>query len=213
MIALRHPIKAKIEDRYEFLAQLLHEYPCFLKKWEEAFVKNAETFAEETAGGDYDVKKGILDSYLQTVDATYYCKDMFYQSVLIMSYSYFESSVEIIKSDLGGFREADKIKEIHKRKNLKLTNEVSQALDFMNVIRELRNAICHNNGGTYKKTDLLKNLSETWDGFYFENSDNACYKTLIISKPDIVLETLNKARFILLDLCEKLNFKTTFIKG
>ena len=131
--------------------------------------------------------------------------------MLIMAYSYFEGCKEIIKSETDEIIDSDKIASIYHKKQLAMPDKLSKALAFMNKIRELRNNIAHNNCGTFKSIESLTELSKDWDGVDFEYNKDIYHNELIISKPDIIMETLNQAYYILSDICEKLNYKTTLI--
>lgn len=211
MIALRHPIRAKVNDRYRFLVHLLQEYPNLIGDWEEKTAQEFKTLAKKEANGDCEVENDIFLHNIRAFDDIDFRKDLFYKSMLIMAYSYFEGCKEIIKSETDEIIDSDKIASIYHKKQLAMPDKLSKALAFMNKIRELRNNIAHNNCGTFKSIESLKELSKDWDGVDFEYNKDIYHNELIISKPDIIMETLNQAYYILSDICEKLNYKTTLI--
>lgn len=202
-ISLRHPIKGKIDDNYHFIKDLLEEHLAFLNKWELSTRKEFESYAK--AEEDPEIRYTISSQYSTVFDDADYRKNLFHQAILIMSYSYFESCLDLILKDLGTSINNDKIPTIYKQRGIVMSEEETTAIDFMKDIRELRHDICHNNEGTYRRPELLTKLSKEWDGVNFDG-------TLIISKPDIVLEALDKSYLLLSRICEILDYKTTIIK-
>ena len=199
----RHPFRAKVDDSYHFIKDLLLEYLVFLEQWEKNEIEKIRLMAKESSDGDTEIESSIISQYMSAFEDTEFRKDMFYQAILIMSYSYFESCIEYIKKNIGnGFKENEGIKAVYNRIGRALSNEENHAVDFLNDIRELRNDICHNNKGTYKRNELLLRLSQEWDGIDF------CDGVLTISKHNIILETLEKSHFLLSNVCELLNYKT-----
>ena len=202
-ISVRHPIKAKIDDSYHFIKDLLSEHLAFLNKWELSTRKEFESYAK--AEEDPEIRYTISSQYSTVFDDADYRKNLLLQAILIISYSYFESCLDLILKDLGNSISRDKIQTIYRQRGIVMSEEETTAIEFMEEIRELRNDICHNNEGTYRRPELLKKLSKEWDGVNFDGM-------LTISKPDIVLEVLDKSYFLLSHTCEILDYKTTKIK-
>lgn len=201
-ISVRHPIKAKIDDSYHFIKDLLSEHLAFLNKWELSTRKEFDSYVK--AEEEPEVRS-IISAHDNVFDDADYRKSLFLQSILIMSYSYFESCLDLILKDLGYSISRDKIQTIYRQRGIVMSEEETTAIEFMEEIRELRHDICHNNEGTYRRPDLLKRLSKEWDGVNFDGM-------LTISKPDIVLEVLDKSYLLLSHTCEILDYKTTQIK-
>lgn len=128
--------------------------------------------------------------------------NMFYQSILLMSYSYYESCIAKLCEEA---KTKEKIQAICKSKNILLSEEASHAIDYLqNDINDLRNNICHNNFGTYRKSAVLKDLSKKNIGISYDSESNE----LIFSDSKFVEEVLNKMHMVLHELCEKLGYKT-----
>lgn len=202
-ISVRHPIKAKIDDSYLFIKDLLSEHLAFLNKWELSTKIEFKSYAK--AEEDPEIRYTISSQYSTVFDDADYRKNLLLQAILIISYSYFESCLDLILKDLGDSISRDKIQTIYRQRGIVMSEEETTAIEFMKEIRELRHDICHNNEGTYRRPDLLKRLSKEWDGVNFDGM-------LTISKPDIVLEVLDKSYFLLSHTCEILDYKTTKIK-
>ena len=132
-------------------------------------------------------------------------ENLFYQSIFLMCYSYYESCVAQLSKESNA---KETIKAICCSKNISLSEESLKAIDFLqNDIRVLRNNICHNNFGTYRKTCALQRLSDQNIGFEYD--DKAL--TLTFSDSKFVMSLLDKIHMILSELCEKLGYKTKFI--
>lgn len=204
VIAVRNPIKAKIEDRASFLKHLLQEYPVLLEKWEKETEREMESFAEECAEGCDEICTSVLSQCMHAFDDDESRKDMFYQAVFLMSFSYYESTVALLSSKT---KTREHIKAICKSNNISLTVESEKDIDYIqDEINALRNNIIHNNMGTYKKVDTLKNLAKKWNGLHYEND------SIWFTDPEIIEDAINKMHHVLSELCDKLGYKTKFTK-
>lgn len=127
-------------------------------------------------------------------------EDMFYQSIFLMCYSYYESCIALL-SKIANAKET--IKAICNTKNITMSDESLKAIDYLqNDINDLRNNLCHNNFGTYRKVDVLKNLSNQNLGLKYEDD------TLSFTGDELIRNTLEKMHVVLHELCEKLGLKT-----
>ena len=202
-IALRHPIAAKIDDRASFLNSLLKEYPKFLNEWENNAEKEFAQIAKDNADGDKEIESTIYSSLCSAFNDNADKMNMFYQSVFLMSYSYYESCVAQLSKNT---KTKEAIQAICKSKNISLSEGSLNAIDYLqNDINDLRNNICHNNFGTYRKTNSLKRLSELNIGFDYDDN------TLIFTDSKLIIDVLDKMHMVLHELCEKLGYKTKFI--
>lgn len=201
--ALKHPIMAKVENQASFLKALLDEYPKFLNEWENRLEKEIEQIARDNSDGDKDVKSTIYNSLCSAFENNEECLNMFYQSVFLMCYSYYEGCVAQLSKSANA---KETIFAICKSKCISLSEESLKTIDYLqNDIKDLRNNICHNNFGTYRKTNSLKRLSKLNIGFDY--SDN----TLIFTDSKLIIDTLDKMLTVLHELCEKLGYTTKII--
>lgn len=202
-IAIRHPIIAKVDDQASFLKTLLDEYPTFLNEWENKLEKDFKQISQDNSDGDRDAESTIYNSLCSAFKDNGGRINMFYQSVFLMCYSYYESCVAQL-SKSANVKET--IHAICKSKRISLSEESLKAIDYLqNDINDLRNNICHNNFGTYRKTNSLKRLSELNMGFDYDDN------TLIFRDSKLICETLDKMHAILHELCEKLGYTTKLI--
>lgn len=162
-IALRHPITARVADRANFLRCLLKEYPIFLDEWENTTEKEFAQIAKDNADGDTETESTIYSSLCFAFNDNADRMNMFYQSVFLMCYSYYESCVALLSKEMNA---KENIRAVCKSKRISLSEESLKAIDYLqNDIKGLRNNICHNNFGTYRKTDTLDRLSKQNAGF------------------------------------------------
>ncbi len=202
-IVLRHPIAAKIEDRASFLSSLLKEYPKFLNEWENNAEKEFAQIAKDHSDGDMEVESTIYSSLCSAFNDNADKMNMFYQSVFLMCYSYYESCVAQLSRNANA---KESIFAICKSKSISLSEESLEAINYLqNDINDLRNNICHNNFGTFRKTDTLKRLSELNIGFEYNDH------TLTFTDSKLIIDVLDKMHMVLHELCEKLGYKTKFI--
>lgn len=202
VIALRHPLVAKIDDRVNFLKYLLKEYPTFLEEWENKTMKEFEQIAKVNSNGDKEVENDIFSSLCTAFDDDEGKIDIFYQSVLLMCYSLYESCVAKLSKEANT---KEKINAICQSKSISLSQESTQAMEYLqNDINALRNDICHNNLGTYRRSAILKKLSEKNIGVNYDC--NGC--NLAISDSKFIEDTLDKIHMVLRELCEKFGYKT-----
>ena len=204
-IALRHPIMAKVDDQASFLNTLLDEYPKFLNEWENKTEKEFEQIAKDSSDGEKDIESTIYNSLCSAFKDNGERMNLFYQSVFLMCYSYYESCVAQL-SKIANVKET--IHAICKSKCISLSEGSLKTIDYLqNDINDLRNNICHNNFGTYRKTNSLKRLSELNLGFDYDYDDN----TLIFTDSKLIIDTFDKMHTVLHELCEKLGYTTKLI--
>lgn len=203
IVALRNPIAAKVEDRFSFLRMLLDEYPKLLRDWEEKTDKMFMQEAQEFSGGDLEIELSYLSSMRSAFDVDGDKEDMFYQAIFLMCYSYYESCIALLSKNANA---KETIGAICNTKNITMSDESLKAIDYLqNDINDLRNNLCHNNFGTYRKVDVLKKLSDQNLGLKYEDD------TLSFTGDDLIRDALEKMHIVLHELCEKLGCKTRII--
>ncbi len=195
----RHPITAKVDNWASFMRTLLSEYPKLLNEWEEKTSKEFEQIAKKEADGDEEIERSIYSSLCTAFDDNSDKLNIFYQSVFLMCYSYYESCIAQLSKE-ANTRES--IKAICNTKGIQLSKDATEAIDyFQDKINALRNNITHNNFGTYRKVDTLKEISTQNIGLTFEGD------TLQFNDASLITDVLNKAHLVLHELCEKLGYK------
>lgn len=199
-IVARDPVTAKVDDRADFIRNLLDEYPAFIKSWENDKTVEFKRIAKEYADGDIEVEQSVYSSFLSAFDDDYVKKDIFYQSIFLMCYSYYESCIALLSKNVNA---KERIKAICRTKSIILSKEAQEAIDYIQGdINDIRNNICHNNFGTFRKSDVLNKISAQKIGLEYNNA------TLTIHDPQIITDVLDKMHMVLHELCEKLGYKS-----
>lgn len=202
-ITIRHPFKAKLDSRAEFIRHLLQEYPLLLGQWEKNTEKEMEIYAEKCAEGDEEVRKPILFQCLRALDDGEFKKDTFYQAMLLVTYSYYESAIAFLSKETN---QRESIKAICNSKNIPLSPESIKDIDYLqDFINPLRNNICHNNCGTFRNEKTLLSLAKDWDGVHYQN------ETISLTDSAIIEDALKRMQRILCELCDKLGYKSKTI--
>lgn len=195
---IRNEILAKIEDRASFLEYLIKEYPSLLEEWTEKTNKEFEKEAVEESDGDYEIYSSIYNSFLSAFDDIENREDMFYKAMLLMTYSYFESTVAFLgkKIHIG-----DLIDAICKSHNFILSDEAIEAKEDINSnIHVLRNQIAHNIMEP-RQIINLERISKNWPEIHIFNDE------IKIVGSDFILNSLKKEVLVLKELCQKLGYK------
>lgn len=202
-LALRHPIAAKVDDGARFLLNLLKEYPSFLNEWKNKTEKEFAEIAKDNSDGNIEIESTIYSSLCCAFNDNEEKKSMFYQSVFLMCYSYYESCIAQLSKNM---KTKEAIQAICNSNSISLSEESLKAIDYLqNDINDLRNNICHNNFGTFRKTESLKRLSKQNVGFHYDDN------TLIFTDSKLITDVLDKMHTVLHELCEKLGYKTKII--
>lgn len=146
-IAITHPIKRMICDQHEFLSSMLVRFPSLLVEWICKQEEEVEQLAKTESDGDYEIYASIYNSEISRIEPCYEEELLFYQAMLIMVYSYYESTLLRLSKENGidtpwPSKIAEKFGKI-------LEDEYLQISDFLfYTICPLRNQLCHNNEGT-----------------------------------------------------------------
>ncbi len=182
---------------------MLEEYPAFLNSWECQKKDEFAEIAKDNSEGERDIETTIYHSLSSVFDEDASKKNIFYQSVFIMCFSYYESCITLLSKKVHAKGSVD---SICKAKKIHLSEESSNASGYLkNYMRILRNNICHNNFGTYHNEDTLEEIAKQYSGFDFDS------KTIYITDSYVVTDALNKMHHVLRELCEKLDYNTRFL--
>lgn len=205
MFSVRHPLKARIEDQASFLEVMLERFPFLLDEWKGKQLDLFRKLAKEISNDDIGIEMEQYNQMANSLDNVEFERNIFYQAMMVMVCSYYESIlIRIFKEE--ALKKISPIKIIEtlcKVKDIELSDECWKKVRFLdNYIRPLRNQLCHNNNGTPKNEDVLKEIAKTYRGVIFEEGE------IRISERNIVEDVLNTAHEILSELSEKLSYKT-----
>ena len=147
MIVITHPIKQMINRQYGFLSSMLERFPYLMNEWIEKQKKEVEELAREYAEGDEEVYLDTYNSEISRIDSCYNEEQLFNQAMLIMVYSYYESSLLRLAKECKANLARPSI--IATKYGMTLDEDLQHISDFLfNIVEPLRNQLCHNNSGT-----------------------------------------------------------------
>lgn len=197
--SLRDPVLANIDDKALIIESIINHYPYLLKEWEDKQDKEYRKIAKESSDGDKEVELSIYFQMRNALDIDYDLCDIFYQSMLIMVVSYYESMITMLSKTI---KAEDSIRAICEKRSVVLS---PTAEEYVNVLEKevmvLRNNVCHNNFGTHRNPEMLCSIAKNSDEIYFENG------IISITGPTYVLNVLKMEHRILLELAAKLGYK------
>ena len=192
----KHWVRAVIEDRYQFLCLLIDLFDSQAEEYENNATKQISNLAKEIAGGDEEIEVGekykLLVSFANSQDN----RNLFYQSMIIMGYSYYETSLSLIKKEV-------------RRSRRDLTKCLKQSTDIQNRrswlegdIKKLRNFLVHNNSIAPKngQEESIKRLKSIYPEIIYNGSE------VFISNVNCVKEFLQKEYEVLTDICIQVGF-------
>ena len=98
--SLRDPVLANIDDKALIIESIINHYPYLLKEWEDKQDKEYRKIAKESSDGDKEVELSIYFQMRNALDIDYDLCDIFYQSMLIMVVSYYESMITMLSKTI-----------------------------------------------------------------------------------------------------------------
>lgn len=206
MIAITHPIKKMINSQYGFLSSMLDFYPSLMNEWIHKQEVEVRQLAELEANGDTDVYLSILNTEMSRVDSCYDEEQLFNQAMLIMVYSYYESTLLRLAKEIG--TESPRPSILAANMDATLDDELLRIAKFLfKSICPLRNQLCHNNSGTlYEKSneEEIANIEKLEEKNFISIDEG---KITSIDR-DFIKKTLDGEYKILIKLAEICGFKT-----
>lgn len=188
----RNYFSALVEDKISFIEYLLSLYPLIYKEWLEKEDKHLEKIAKDYADNDKEIEASTLSSLREQLYFTEETPDLYYQALLILSYSHFESSITALAKKCSCQVSVDAICETTHHD---LSSQSRKALDFIrNRIRTIRNNIVHNNFGTIRQEQEIIDITKDYQCLIFDG------ESITIVSPKIIEDTLQKLRILLREL-------------
>lgn len=209
MISVPHPICLLITNQYQFLSSMFNRFPSLLNNWIDQHEKEVNKLANIESGGDFEVYSSIYHSEISRVDSCYDEMQLFYQALLIMAYSYYESILSRIAKE-------ETVKErpscIAHKYGIGLNGEYSEISEYIHhTILPLRNQLCHNNNGTLfarnKDGQELHNIKILVSSHDIEIEGGRIY----IKRPQFIQDILDKEYKMLLKLADICCYNTKYI--
>ncbi len=209
MIALTHPIKLMINSQYQFLSSMLDRFPSLLEEWIMKQEEEAKHIAEDCAGGDFEVYSDIYNAEISRIDSCYDEEQLFNQAMMIMVYSYYESTLLKLSIEVKAKEARPSVIANHFGKEL--DDELMKISTFLfKTIFPLRNQLCHNNQGTLfardnnRKEEQIEEISRLVERKYI-TIDNG---RIVSIDRNFIKKVLAGEQKILLKLSEICGFKT-----
>ena len=194
MIAITHPIKQMINSQYGFLSSMLDRFPSLLNEWIKKQEEEVEQLAREYAEGDYEVYRDTYNSEISRVDSCYDEELLFNQAMLIMVYSYYESTLLRLSKEVQV--DSPRPSLIANKFNATLDDELIRISEFVfNIVEPLRDQLCHNNSASIN--------------FLLQKKYISVYEGRITSiNRDFIKKVLDGEHKLLLKLAEICGYKT-----
>lgn len=193
-----HPTRYIIDSRYNYIKKLINEYPRLKESMLHDSDKECNDFAQENAGNDKEVAQSIYEQEVRRNEDTSELKNIFYQSMLMITYSYYEGIIRHMMKDINAKHLID---AICKQQHTSLSIESDKAIAFIDEkVKAIRNNICHNNAGTCNKQCLMTELSSTYTEIDFTED------TIGIYDSKFILEALELEHKILIELADILKY-------
>ena len=221
MFANRHHIWARVNDRLRFIQYLISIFPTLQKSHEEYLISMFSDTASRLAEGDKDVELSIKSQLSAKYYDTQDNKNIFYQAMFIMAYSYYETCINLINKELGAIKPIkgkDIVSSIIDNNKIYLTEMITEEKRFIyETVREFRNFIVHNNAviPTDKQDAAIKKLVEQYSEIKYDNyevyiTDSQCIIDILAKEYNI---KYIKAIFpsFLFCLVFRIQFKVSFI--
>lgn len=192
----RHWVRSTIEDKYQFLRSLIDFFNCPLRQCECEVIDGAQRLAKEIANGDEEIERSEMDKLLDSFYNSQDNRNLFYQSMLIMGYSYYESSLGLIEQELG--KQCQSINNY----NINSTNIQTNKKWIKSDVRLMRNFLVHNNSvkPTKGQDEAIKRLRSKYPGIHYDSNG------ITITSDDCVVDFLNTEYEVLRYLCMLVGF-------
>lgn len=206
MFAVRHHIWAKVNDRFRFIQYLISIFPTLEKSHEEYMISIFSDTASRLAEGDKDVELSIKSQLSARYYDTQDNKNIFYQAMFIMAYSYYETCINLINKELGGIKPIkgkDVLSSIIDNRGIYMTDILTEDKRFIyETVRDSRNFIVHNNSVNLKgdQSSAIKRLAEKYPEITYDNNE------VYITGCQCILDILSKEYYILSQVCQALGY-------
>jgi len=199
-ISVPNPILTMIKRKSRVLEKLIKQCPTLLEDLKKELSKQIEEEAAQVACGDKEIEASICSSmYVAAFEDDGELQNNFYQSMLLMVVSYYESIITLFAKET---RSEDNIHAICTKKSITLSTETRTNIGYIEEeVNALRNNVCHNNFGTPRKRDVLEKIANKSDEIHFHDD------VISITGPNYILNVLNKESEILLELADRLGYK------
>lgn len=209
MIAITHPIKQLINSQYGFLSSMLERFPSLLDEWIQKQEEEVELLARDYAEGDAEVYWDTYNSEISRINPCYDEEQLFNQAMFIMVYSFYESTLLRLATEINEDEARPSVIANHFGKDL--DDELSKISNYLyKTIFPLRNQLCHNNQGTLfarntnKREEQIENIDKLIERKFITIDDGR----IVSIDRSFIKNILDGEQKLLLYLAEICGFKT-----
>lgn len=203
-IKVRDKFLAQVQDKADFIEFILDQYPSIYHEWAAKQDKEFRKEAELRSDGDWEIEESIYKNLSEIFDKNSNCKDLFYQSMFLMAFAYYDGVIEFFRKEVS---RKNIINSICKKYNMPLTKEAVESLNFIEYkAKHIRHNICHNNMGTTRNENKVKDICKKYNGLQYEND------IIAFESSDFIKLFLQKVRILLTELCEITGHKVYCVK-
>lgn len=173
--------------------------------YEENMMKMFANTAEEVSKGDKEIEHSIKNQFQAIYNNTQDNKNIFYQAMLIMVYSYYETYAQLMCNELGVNKKAkeNSVDSIFRHNNIIIPEHIRENKRLLyRDVRELRNFIVHNKSEKHKdlQDEAIKRLKKVHPEIVYDGEEIA------ITGANCVMDFLTKEYEVLKYLCTAVGF-------
>ncbi|MBR1774913.1 MAG: hypothetical protein IJ759_05245 [Bacteroidales bacterium] len=200
MFAHVNPRLTEIESKRDYLEYLIKFYPKFYEEWYNRIDNKFKEEARIEADGDPDIEATCYRNNIYGIDDLFgETKYLFYNSMLIMVYSFYDESLNKILQDENIERTGNIKSRINSILNKnELTDATIEDIKYLDrYIRLLRNRLGHNNTEPLKDSDVsVKELVNKEPEIHLLKSTNMIF----IDGDNFILRVLDKEYRVLKEI-------------
>ncbi|MBQ3238442.1 MAG: hypothetical protein IJA98_05165 [Bacteroidaceae bacterium] len=207
-ITILHPIMVRINNQSRMLECLISDFSYMQAQWNKVVEQQFGEMARVIADGDSGIEFSEFSQMRNWFEDSRDYKTYFYNSMLILVYSFYEDMVITIHNEESpdNFTEKmPKMSEFCQRKGIILPNNIINDVEFVyNDVRLLRNYITHCKWGRKENPpEDIKHIEKLIERYADIYSDN---DSLYLTGTTFLLDVLKKEYGILIELTSKLGY-------
>ena len=191
---------------------MLDRFPSLLDEWIKKQEEDVEQLSGEIAEGDYEIYRDTNNSEISRINPCYAEEQLFNQAMLIMVYSYYESSLLRLATEIHENEAKPSVIAKHFGKNL--DDDMLKISNYLHkTILPLRNQLCHNNQGTLfarntnRKEEQIENMAKLVERKFITIDDGR----IVSIDRTFIKKILDGEHKLLLKLAEICGFKTKWL--
>jgi len=187
-----------ISQEADFIRSLIDRFPEQQKDWEKKIDEHFKSVAETEFPDDKEEASKMYYEYSEAaLGNCEFEKGMFFKSMFLMVYVYYESMLKRLASEVGIPLKQLFSNQVH------LDKEKCDDKEFiLHKVKELRNHICHNGYKNESETrEIVNEISEKYPNVIMTKEGSVEFYDSIF-----ILELLEKERRVLVEVANQLGF-------